>query len=174
MNDISIFSDFPLHHYTGNYHDGRTEVLTEEGEWKLIKNISVDDKLASVNINTRELFYETPLNIFSKKYTGTMYVGKGRFLGFKVTPDHKLFVKPVYTLSDDGSSQYSYTIMNELPPFFEMLKYKHEGSYYGKINVRLSKDISIEKYNGWIYSVEMSTHHNLLTRRNGKILLSES
>jgi intein/homing endonuclease len=160
--------------YTGNYHDGRTEVLTEDG-WKLFKNISIEDKLASVNVNTRELFYETPLNIFSKKYSGDMYVGKCRFLGFKVTPDHKLFIRPMYIESDDNSiSPYSYTIMNELPPFFKTLKYKYEGSYYGEINVRLSKDILIEKYTGWIYSAEMSTHHNLLTRRNGKVLLSES
>jgi hypothetical protein len=161
--------------YTGSYHDGRTEVLTEDG-WKVIRNVKKEDKIAFIdNINHKEILYDFPLRILSKKYEGDMIAGKGRFLGFKVTPDYKLFIRIIKTPKDISKEKiYEFTIMQELPPFFKMIKYKNDyPSYYGEYLVYTQKDIHVEKYKGFVYSIESPSHYILLTRRNGKILISE-
>ena len=76
----------------GSCHDGLTEVLTVDG-WKLFKDITYTDKLATVNPDTNEMVYENPTNIISYEYDGDMYYSKNKSLDFALTDNHKMLVR---------------------------------------------------------------------------------
>lgn len=76
----------------GSCHDDQTQVLTHEG-WKLFKDITKEDRLASVNPETYEVIFEHPTDILSYDYAGDMVVGKHASLDFKVTPNHKMLLR---------------------------------------------------------------------------------
>ena len=76
----------------GSCHDNQTEVLTLEG-WKLFRNVTDEDHLASVNLENQELIFEYPKRLIEIDYSGDMYYGSHKFLDFAVTPDHKMVVR---------------------------------------------------------------------------------
>ena len=57
----------------GSCHDDQTEVLTKKG-WKLFKDITYEDELASVNPEDGVLIFEKPTNILTYDYSGEMIV----------------------------------------------------------------------------------------------------
>lgn len=76
----------------GSCHDDQTEVLTENG-WKLFADVSMEDRLATVNPETSELIYEHPVRLVRLPYIGKLVCGEHRYLNFRVTPDHKMLVR---------------------------------------------------------------------------------
>jgi DNA-directed RNA polymerase beta subunit/intein/homing endonuclease len=68
-----------------------TEVMTEGG-WKAAKDITLEDKLATVVDGS--IVFNHPVKIFNQEYTGPMYGTESRFLGMKVTPNHRLWSRP--------------------------------------------------------------------------------
>src|SRR5260370_26056977 len=76
----------------GSCHDDKTEVLTDHG-FKLFAELDGSERLATVNPQTAELFFETPVRIVRFPYSGEMHCVANRSLNFKVTPDHKMLVR---------------------------------------------------------------------------------
>jgi hypothetical protein len=77
----------------GSCHDEETEVLSEKG-WKFFTELSGKEKLATVNSESMELFYEKPSRLIRFQYIGKMYSATKPSLNFCVTPDHKMLVRP--------------------------------------------------------------------------------
>lgn len=76
----------------GSCHDDQTEVLTSTG-WKLFKELTGTERLASVNPDTTELIYEIPTRLTKFPYLGYLVCAKTDTLDFKVTPDHVMVVR---------------------------------------------------------------------------------
>jgi len=76
----------------GSCHTPDTEVLTETG-WKLFKDCTILDKLATVNPETQELTYEYPTTLLEYDYDGDMYYSNHSYLDFGVTSNHNMLVR---------------------------------------------------------------------------------
>jgi glycosyltransferase involved in cell wall biosynthesis len=68
-----------------------TEVLTSDG-WKLFKDVTYEDKIATLNPTLNNLEYHKPITIIKKKYRGNMFHQKSRSIDLLVTPQHDLWV----------------------------------------------------------------------------------
>ena len=77
----------------GSCHDAITEVLTDNG-FKLFASLNGSERLATVNPETSQLTFEVPTRIVRFPYSGEMVCGQNSHLDFKVTPDHKMLVRP--------------------------------------------------------------------------------
>ena len=73
-------------------YDKDTEVLTENG-WKLFKNVSKLENIATLNKNTDTLEYQLPTRLQCYTYSGKMYKIKSKSVDLLVTKNHDLFVK---------------------------------------------------------------------------------
>ena len=71
-------------------YDKNTEVLTDTG-FKLIKDITIEDKVVTLKQSTSEIEYQSPTNFISYKYTGEMIHFKGKGLDLMVTPNHQIY-----------------------------------------------------------------------------------
>ena len=69
--------------------DSQTEVLTYTG-WKRFADLSHGDTLATVNLNTDSIEYQSPQNLVSRHYKGPMLTVCGTRLNFSVTPNHRM------------------------------------------------------------------------------------
>ena len=72
-------------------YDKETEVLTENG-WVLWENYNGHDKLATVNLETEFIEYQTPIKLYKYKYKGKMKCHKSQSIDYCVTPNHKMVV----------------------------------------------------------------------------------
>lgn len=75
-------------------YDDKTEILTNEG-WKLFNNLNKNEKVATINLDTKVLEFEKPLNYIKQLYKGDMILGESRSSGanFLVTPNHQMIVE---------------------------------------------------------------------------------
>ena len=73
-----------------------TEILTENG-WKLFKDISKDEKVATLNIDSREIEYHIPSDYHKYYYKGEMIHFKSRNLDSLVTPNHNMLIESNYS-----------------------------------------------------------------------------
>lgn len=69
-----------------------TEILTNKG-WKLFKNLTMKDKIASMSQNGKFFTYENPLNLQNYDYDGKMYHIKSDNIDLLVTDNHRMYVK---------------------------------------------------------------------------------
>ena len=75
-----------------------TEVLTLEG-FKLFKDLTPDDLVADVNINTSQVVgFVKPLEYIHGKHTGTMFEVNSHDLDFKVTDKHTMLGHALKTM----------------------------------------------------------------------------
>lgn len=72
-------------------YDPETEILTENG-WKYFYNLSYNDKVATVDIITKEVKFEIPHDIFCDDYNDNLYHIKGQQLDLLVTNGHRMVV----------------------------------------------------------------------------------
>jgi len=93
-----VGTDFPMdgqgkhpHSPYGCCYDKDTEILTDNG-WKLFKDISDDEIVATVNQKTQKLEYQKITKKYVYDYNGKMFYQKNRRLDILVTPNHNLFV----------------------------------------------------------------------------------
>jgi hypothetical protein len=70
-------------------HDDQTDVLTEEG-WKRFKDVLPSDRLLTMDRETGQAYYDRPVRLIDKQYSGDMYVYEGKGLNYAVTPDHTM------------------------------------------------------------------------------------
>lgn len=76
--------------------DFETEILTEDG-WKRTNKVNMSDKVATLNPITKELEYESPIQIAEFDYNGKMYHLKTKQVDMLVTPNHLLFASTTGT-----------------------------------------------------------------------------
>lgn len=79
-------------------YDDKTEVLTSEG-WKFIINITLKDKIASLNNNI--LTYVKPTAIYDYQYNGPMYYIDSSSVNLCVTPNHRMYVNKKIILASE-------------------------------------------------------------------------
>lgn len=68
-----------------------TEVLTENG-WKFLKDVSLDERIMTLNPETFDMEYEKPLEKFEYDWNGDMYHLDTKQIDLLVTPNHKMFI----------------------------------------------------------------------------------
>jgi len=73
-------------------YDDQTEVLTEDG-WKDWSQVLMSDKFATLNPDTNELEWQSPIRLIRYRHTGKMYCVQNRGIDLCVTPDHRMWVK---------------------------------------------------------------------------------
>ena len=91
-------------------YDSETEVLTEDG-WKYFKDLSFEDRIATLNDNGY-LEYQKPTDIIAEKYKGKMYRLENRGVSLCVTPNHNLYVAKgsYYDWRNNRNRQYSFEL----------------------------------------------------------------
>jgi len=73
-------------------YDKKTEILTSNG-FKLIKNVTKKDLLATFNPKTKTLEYHKPTAIQKIRFKGKLINFKSKSYNLLVTPDHKIWCK---------------------------------------------------------------------------------
>lgn len=84
-----------------NCFDDKTEVLTENG-WKLFRDVAFGEKVAQMDLTTRGISFDTPINYIEKDFDGELIYmkdGKAR-LNIACTEDHDLLFNYKYNPSD--------------------------------------------------------------------------
>lgn len=90
-----------------------TEVLTEHG-FKLFKDISLTEKIATLNPTTNYLEYQYPTDKIEREYDGEMFHQGGRFIDLLVTPNHNLWVKRWESRMKPNEYQYHFVTAKDL------------------------------------------------------------
>lgn len=89
--------------------DDQTEILTNSG-WKLFKELSKKEKVATLNQNTHKFEWQDPTDYITQNYSGTMLLHSTRHVEFCVTPNHRLYVSKRTTngaFSDNWSLEFA-------------------------------------------------------------------
>lgn len=73
-----------------NCYDDQTEILTEKRGWQLFRNLTPEDRVATLHGQDR-LVFELPSYYSAQRYTGDMLGISNDAVDFLVTPDHKLW-----------------------------------------------------------------------------------
>ncbi len=98
-NDRIFLSHFPHREWSGFYKgaysiyghcvDDKTEILTTDG-WKNFSNISKNNKVLNLNLNTGLIEEDVINNIISNSYSGDVYHFKSRGVDLRVTDKHRM------------------------------------------------------------------------------------
>lgn len=75
-----------------NCYDKETEILTEDG-FKFFKDLSYDDKIATLNPESEELEYSYPVEIQKIKHNGELFHFKSKRIDLMVTADNNMYTK---------------------------------------------------------------------------------
>ena len=105
----------------GSCHDSDTEVLTDRGFIKF-SELQGNERLATINPENSELSYEMPKRLIRFEYKGELICGKGKFIDFRVTPDHNMLVQKWNQSEKTLNSKY------------ELIPAKDLGWYVGLLN----------------------------------------
>jgi len=158
----------PKDGYVYACHDKETEVLTEHGwvKWEAYNGI---DKLATINLDNDALEYQSPTKIYKYIYNGEMECCNSTSIDYCVTPNHNMVTIPSAQCSNGKITRnYKLVKANEL----DSLEYMQIMLYDEIITVPVKKsDRFIKPYNDYVYCAEVP-NHTLITRRNGKTLVS--
>lgn len=73
-------------------YDAETEVLTKDG-WKLFKDVTYVDEIATLNPDNHELEYHRATNYIERPYEGVMHQYTSRSIDLTVTPNHSMYVR---------------------------------------------------------------------------------
>ena len=94
---VDLRPNFPFDPYQqaelGSCHDDKTQVLTRTG-WKLFSELREEEELATVSPLTREVSYDKPTRIVRIPFKGELVCSQTKYTNFRVTPDHKMLVRP--------------------------------------------------------------------------------
>lgn len=73
----------------GMCYDNKTEVLTKEG-WKLFKNTTDEDLFLTLNMENKEVEYQSRLDYVEEKWNDDLIYGQSSMVDFAVTPNHRM------------------------------------------------------------------------------------
>jgi len=82
-------------------YDDKTEILTNDG-WKLFKDVTYNDKFATLNSDTHHLEFQKASKIHEYDFSGKLYYFKDGHIDLAVTPNHRMYVGD-YKDKDDTS-----------------------------------------------------------------------
>lgn len=68
-----------------------TEILTKNG-WKLIKDVSLDEDVMTLNPETKEIYYQSVINTYNYKFDGDLIRFKNEDIDLLVTKNHNMFI----------------------------------------------------------------------------------
>ena len=89
-------------------YDIETEVLTSSG-WKFWPDVTISDKLATLNPITNLVEYHEPIRLINYEYEGKMYRVDSQHVDLLVTPNHKMFV--CKTTTKEGRKKNKYNLI---------------------------------------------------------------
>lgn len=97
----------------GNHecYDDQTEVLTDSG-WKLFRDLNKSERVATLNLDTSFVEWQTPSSYHVSHYVGKMHHIKARGANFLVTPNHRIVYKSQggETYQIKRSYEFSYSL----------------------------------------------------------------
>ena len=102
-----------------NCYSDDTEVLTRGG-WKLFKDVTYSDQIATLNPKIDKLEYYHPNNIIKYKFAGKMFRQRGKSIDVLVTPNHRLWMR---TYGNDDFSEFKFVEARKSP---KKVKYKRD------------------------------------------------
>jgi hypothetical protein len=155
-------------------YDEITEVFTKEG-WKLFKDISFQDEIATLNIDSNRVEFHKPTAIQSYDYNGEMIHfggGKNSRYDLLVTPNHNMVIMVRGCIQEKPEFLKAYQILTypnnfwSLLPLFLANQFQWNCTHKGTIELSKEKVVE-EKYSGKVYDVTVP-NHTLFIRRNGK------
>ncbi|WP_067671739.1 hypothetical protein [Nocardia miyunensis] len=106
-------------------HDPETEVLTRHG-WLPFPALTMENELATVDPESREVTFERPLRVVAKRYTGDLCRVSNTSKDFAVTPDHHMLVRKWnerYRRLDD---RYSFVNMADIGWYSGLMASVHQ------------------------------------------------
>ncbi len=113
------------HTIEGHCYDNITEVLTNNG-WKLFKDVTYDDKIATLNKEKDELEYQNPTNIIEQEYVGNMVHIENKQIDLNVTPNHKLYIR--YPYKNTFEEIFAYQLIDDN----RRIEFKKDCKWVGK------------------------------------------
>jgi len=112
--------------------DKKTEILTESG-FKLFKNITHNDKIATLNPKNGYIEYQKPIVIQRFHYVGPMIHFKGKSHDLLVTPDHNMYCSIRRDISKEKARQFSIVPAHKVANGYNgYYQFKHDGKWRGK------------------------------------------
>lgn len=90
LNDIPNFNFDLIVTNPPFCYDSETETLTKEG-WKLIKNVTINDKVLSLDPISMNIIWDKIEEVISKYYEGQMIHFKHKLIDLLVTPNHRIY-----------------------------------------------------------------------------------
>lgn len=97
------------------------QCLTTNG-YKMIKDITLEDKVAVLDIETDNIKYEHPEAVHCYDYKGKMYELKSQLVDLTVTPNHRMWIKRQFGKGSNYKKDFEF--MNAEECFGRRLKYK--------------------------------------------------
>jgi len=154
--------------WEGACYSEDTEILTENG-WKLFGKLEKDEKVATYNMDNKNLEYQLPTGYHEYDYDSTMfspmYHFKNKYVDVLVTPNHRMLVER----NSKMEVVYSQNVTHN-DKFISTLNLENTTSEKRKdvkFNIR-KKHIHRPDYIGKVYCVEV-LNSMLVVRRNGMI-----
>lgn len=88
-----------------------TDVLTING-WKSIKDVTLDDKICTLNQESLHVEYHAPDKLFKYPYDGKLINFKSRYIDLLVTPNHKVYVSDGRKKSNRDLATRNFELIN--------------------------------------------------------------
>ncbi len=97
-------------------YDKKTEVYTNNG-WKKFKHLNKKDKIATLNVKTKELEFQNYTKFIKYNYKGKMYSFKHGQVDLLVTPNHRMIYQ-----KDNGKKEAKNVNLINIQPASELYK----------------------------------------------------
>jgi len=143
-----------------NCYDEKTEVLTKRG-WLLFKDVNKDDRILSLNPETKETEWVEILLYFKRLYNGEMIHFYNRNLDCLVTPEHEVVYLNKSNQEIKRCKAIDFTMGKGA--FFRGCKNNNNPI---KTMTQFNKELI--DYHGYVYDVTLSKNAIMYIRRNGK------
>jgi len=150
-----------VHNHLMDCFDEKTEVLTDRG-WLLFSDVSLDDFLATVNLESDLIEYQQPSDLIRKHHDGLMIRFSGHKLDALVTPNHRMVVYP----GQSRTNPVEVKLAKDLD-VWDRIKLNAKWNGYHGIMERAPYDIDPKvfcEFLGW-YAAEGSRYENWNEKR---------
>lgn len=139
------------------------DVLTQTG-WKLFPEITMDDKIATLNPKTHELEYHNPIQLLHyPEFSGQMYHVSNQAIDLDVTTNHRMYV----ATGDDESNKYELIEAQHI--IGKHVKYLNNNSQQVHVNEKQISELQKEytyEYTGAVFCLQVP-NEIFMVRRNG-------
>jgi len=116
--------------FLGNCYSDDTELLTKKG-WKLFKDVTKEDEIATLNLKTEEIEYQKPLELYSFPYEGELLTLEGKKVSIHCTPEQNILRQVRISYSNGTRKTYwKLTKAKDLPPK-DTIILKRDGKWNG-------------------------------------------